>query len=252
LPAAATLEALVTDFWTGTIYCLGRGSVPVTAPGEVVSTLLEVDAASGALNGIVIPLDREVRLKFFYSKLGIFSGYSHVYLHDGESVIDIEIPTGQTGSLGALGPLPYRDTDSWAYWGVAESQRIEQGPFFKDVWLLTVPTALTIARYGTPLVTLDNLPTQAGLRGFTFAPALGRCYFQYDEPGSFRHRPKPRAPDSERRGFSPVQCHGRRHRAADLSMAQGWGPLAVQCSPPRRQRTDAEHCRSATRRRRCL
>lgn len=174
-------EALTGDLKTQTAYVLGSSAnTPLSFGGGFVTHLLELDGATGALSGNVIPLSIPV---FVSSGTGIFAGYERVVLHPNNGgAFEIAIPSGTVTNLNpVLFTPPHRASDSWAYWGTAEH-------FGGQDYLDFAENFTTISRQrvsnGTigAIAVLTNL---ADMASFTVSPSNGRWYFHHEGPSQF-------------------------------------------------------------------
>ncbi len=179
-----TNDALVSDLKTGIMYSLGNGVTPLGNGGGTVTTLLEHDSTTGALNGMYIGLSAPIPLSgpTYNGFIGIFAGYGRVVLHNGARVYDIALPSGYVTDLGAMAPPMRMSSGSWAYWGVAE---LIDGV----VHLVNVADYYTISRTRVP----DGLTTPVArfsslgnMSAITVVPALGRWYFHHTYSSQFR------------------------------------------------------------------
>ena len=171
-------DSLVSDLKTRQVYLLANGTTPIGFGGGTVTTLLEIDGATGGLTGGSLALSSPVPVP---SGSGIFAGYGRILIHNGTEVFEILLPEGQVTSLGTMSMPPHATAESWAFWGVAEH--------FGDVrWLAYVQNNQTIVRTRVPdgettvLAPFSNLSDMAS---FTVAPDLDRWFFHHEGSSQF-------------------------------------------------------------------
>ncbi len=166
---------------------LANGTTPVT-PKDVSGTVvikrfLELDSATGVPNGTVITLSSTISVPGNNSStVGIFGGWGRVVIHNGTRVYQIALPSGTVSDLGALGVPSRTSSESWAYWGVAET-------IGGANHLAYVRSSTTIARTKVSDGTVSTIATFANLNdmaSFTVVPSLGRWYFQHEGTSQFR------------------------------------------------------------------
>ena len=174
------VDGLCTDLQTETVYTLGNGSTALTSAGGTVTTLIELNGATGQPTGVVLPLSQSFSMTSYGN--GIFSGYGRVVVHNGTSVYDISVPSGTVTDRGAMTPPTWYSSESWSIWGVAE--------YFGGTLYLTYRESGTqrIVRSRVPdglvtaLATFSNLSDMAS---FTVSPSRNRWYFHYEGSGQF-------------------------------------------------------------------
>lgn len=172
-------EGLVSDLRSRVAYLLGTGTTPLPNGGGTMTTLLELDGATGVPNGSVITLSAPISLA---SGSGIFAGYGRIVLHNGSRVYQVSLPDGEVTDLGAMAMPARQFTESWAFWGVAEHQAGE-------IWLVNVQNSQTILRTRVPdgatevVGAFSNLSDMASI---TVAPWLGRWFFHHEGTSQFR------------------------------------------------------------------
>ncbi len=169
-------DALTSDLATGTVYSLGDGETPIVYPdGTVtVTSLLEIDGATGALTGNGIELSTPIQAS---APTGIFAGYGRVVLHTGGAVYDVAVPSGEVTDLGTMPAPSFFGCESWAYWGVAEHfggsihllYRQDSEP---QVTRTRVPDGMT-----TTAAAFSDLADMCSL---TVSPLYDRWYFHHE------------------------------------------------------------------------
>lgn len=180
-------DSLVSDLRTEKVYLLANGTTPITpkdvSTAVVISSLLELDSATGVPNGTVITLSSAVSVPGNNSStVGIFAGWGRVLIHNGTRVYQIALPSGAVTDLGALGTPTRTSSESWAYWGVAET-------IGGADHLAYVRSSTTIARTKISDGTVTTIATFANLNdmaSFTVVPSLGRWYFHHEGTSQFR------------------------------------------------------------------
>ncbi len=174
-------DSLVGDLQTQKAYVLANGATRITASGGTVNALLELDSSNGTLTGNSIPLSTPVVMPSSGSP-GIFSGYGRVVLHTGSRVYSIALPSGTVTDLGAMSVTTHQNSESWAYWGVAEN-------FGGATYLVYVQNGTTIARTRVPDSATTTLATFANLSdmaSFTVSIPRNRWYFHHEGTSQFR------------------------------------------------------------------
>lgn len=172
-------DSLCTDLRTETVYLLGNGSTPLTSSGGTVTSLIELNASTGAPSGVLLPLSQAFTMA---SGSGIFSGYGRIVVHTGTAVYDIYLPTGTVTAQGPMTRPAWYTSESWAIWGVAE--------YFEGALYLTYRELSTsrIVRARVPdgqvsvVATFSNL---SDLSSFVVSPSRNRWYFHYESGGQF-------------------------------------------------------------------
>ena len=174
-------DALVGDLRSQTIYSLGNGTVPLTNGGGIVTTLLEHDGVTGQLTGSIITLSEPIFLLPFGTEAGIFAGYGRVVVHAGSHVYEIALPSGVVTDLGTMPTPLHQETETWAYWGLAE--RIGN-----ITYLAYVRDRQTIVRTRVPdgdtsiVATFTDLSDMAA---FTVSVPESRWYFHHESSSQF-------------------------------------------------------------------
>ena len=174
-------DAMVSDIQSGTIYSLGNGSTPIGTAGGTVTTLLQHDGNSGLLNGSSITLSSSIYVPANSGNVGIFAGYGKVVLHTGSHVYAINLPSGLVSDLGAMSSPSHTYSESWAYWGVAES-------WAGQTYLVYVRDYQTIVRTRVPdgvTTTVNSFSNLSDMASFTVSPLVGRWYFHYEGSSQF-------------------------------------------------------------------
>jgi uncharacterized repeat protein (TIGR01451 family) len=173
-------DSLCTDLRTETVYALGNGSTPLTSSGGTVTTLIEINGATGAPTGVVLPLSQSFTMSS--SGNGIFSGYGRIVVHNGTTVYDIFLPAGTVTVRGAMTRPNWYTSESWSIWGVAE--------FFNGALYLTYRDAstLNIVRSRVPdgqVSTVGTFLNLSDMASFVVSPSRNRWYFHYEGSGQF-------------------------------------------------------------------
>ncbi len=173
-------DAMVGDLRSQRIYSLGNGGNVIGNSGGIVTTLLEIDGATGVLNGNVINLSTPINLSSSSREPGIFAGYGLIVLHNDSRVYSINLPTGLVRDLGALPTFNHSQTESWAYWGVAENfggSTYLVYAFNNDIVRTRIPDGAT-----TLVATFSDLSDMASI---TVSIPRNRWYFHYEGGGQF-------------------------------------------------------------------
>ncbi|MEQ2008635.1 MAG: Ig-like domain-containing protein, partial [Limisphaerales bacterium] len=185
-PLGAVRDGLVSDLKTETVYLLANGTTPL-APYNVagtftVNSLVRLDGLTGQPDGTVISLSAPITVPGNDSStVGIFAGWGRAVIHNGTRVYEISLPSGAVIDLGAL-PVPQRTaSESWAYWGVAET-------IGGLNHLAYVRNSTTIARTrvsdGT-VTTVASFSNLGDMASFTVVPSLNRWYFHHESGSQF-------------------------------------------------------------------
>lgn len=177
-------DGLVANLHTETVYLLANGTTPVGSGGSTVNALLELDGATGATNGTVINLSTAIPLAGASASVGIFSGWDRIVLHNGTTVYHISLPSGTVTTLGTMGIPTRTQSESWAYWGVAENVGT-------NISIVYVQSGTAIARTLVPTGTTTTLATFANLNdmaSITVSVPLGRWYFHHEGASQFGAR----------------------------------------------------------------
>lgn len=165
-------DALVSDLRTGRVYTFGAGSAPI-GQGGTITTLIEIDGASGALTGRVTPLSRSIPAS---GGAGIFAGFERAVLATNGRVYDIVFATGAVTDLGAMALPDRTGCESWATWGVAERANGVTS-------LVYVRDPRTIGRVVVPTGSVSVVSTFTNLGdmcSFTVHVPTGRWYFHHE------------------------------------------------------------------------
>jgi uncharacterized repeat protein (TIGR01451 family) len=172
-------DSLCTDLRTETVYLLGNGATPLTSSGGTVTTLIELNPATGAPSGVVLSLSQSFAMSY---GSGIFSGYGRIVVHTAGTVYDIYVPTGTVTSRGAMVMPNWYSSETWAIWGVAE--------YFDGALYLTYreSSSQRIVRARVPdgavtaVATFSNL---SDLSSFVVSPSRNRWYFHHEYTSQF-------------------------------------------------------------------
>ena len=171
-------EALTSDLHAERVYSLGDGNVPISNGGGTVSTLLEIDGATGLLTGNQVTLSTPITAG---NNTGIFAGYDQVVLHNGSRVYSIALPSGVVTDLGFMANPIHRTCESWAYWGVAEF-------FGSDLYLVYVENSTRIARARVPdgiISTVQTFENLSDTCSITVSVPRNRWYFKHERASQF-------------------------------------------------------------------
>jgi hypothetical protein len=171
-------EALTGDLHSEKIYSLGVGAVPLGANGGTVTTLLELDGATGALTGNSVALSSAISVT---GETGIFAGYDQVALYTAGRVYSIALPSGTVRDLGTMTAPTHSQCENWAYWGVAEF-------FGGDLYLAYVRDSEHIERARVPdgaVSTVQTFEDLSDMCSFSVSISLGRWYFHHEGGSQF-------------------------------------------------------------------
>ena len=115
------------------------------------------------------------------SAAGVFAGYGRIVLHNGTRVYSVHLPSGIVTDLGPMSLPAHQDSESWAFWGVAEH-------WGGADYLVCVQDSRTITRTRVPdglssvVASFANL---ADMASFTVAVPLQRWYFHHEGSSQF-------------------------------------------------------------------
>jgi hypothetical protein len=171
-------DAMVGNLRTEKVYSLGNGSEPIPFGGGTVTSLIEIDGATGNLSASTIDLSEPVEVR---EPTGIFAGYDQVVLLTDGRAYSIHLPTGFVTDLGPMATPDHQGCESWAFWGVAEN-------FDGAAHVVYVRDGQTIERARVPdgatevLATFDNL---SDMCSFTLSLSLNRWYFHHEGGSQF-------------------------------------------------------------------
>jgi hypothetical protein len=173
-------DSLCADLRTETVYLLGNGSTPLTSAGGTVTTLIELNSATGQPSGTLVPLSAAFTLPS--SGNGIFSGYGRVVAHNGTRVYDVFVPSGLVVDRGPMTRPAWYASESWSVWGVAE--------YFGETLYLTYRESgtqrIVRSRVGDGAVSVAATFTGlSDMASFTVSPSRSRWYFHYEGSGQF-------------------------------------------------------------------
>lgn len=118
------LDALCGNLATKQAYVLADARGQLGLNGGTVTRLIPLDPTTGMATGGSITLSQPIVLTgagLYTARIGIFSGYNEILLHDGSRVYAVDPATGEVELVGTPGSLPRMASESWAYWGVAEN-----------------------------------------------------------------------------------------------------------------------------------
>ena len=118
------LDALCANLASKQAYVLADAKGQLGLNGGTVTRLIPVDATTGMASGVPVNLSQSITLigaGLYTARIGIFSGYNEILLHDGSRVYAVDPATGEVELVGTPGSLPRMASESWAFWGVAEN-----------------------------------------------------------------------------------------------------------------------------------
>ncbi len=171
-------DGLVSDLRTEKAYCMANGTNLISGSGGTVTTLWELDSATGLLTGKAIALSSAISLGY---GSGVFSGWGRIIILASSSAYQILMPYGVVVPLGSFSQPSHSYSESWAYWGVAEY-------FSNSLSVVYVRDSQTICRTRLPdgetstLATFENL---SDMSSFSVAPYWNRWYFQHEYSSQF-------------------------------------------------------------------
>jgi hypothetical protein len=171
-------EGLTANLRTETAYALGEGGALFTPGGGVVTSLLELDDF-GQLTGNRVTLSAPIDV---LGEVGLFAGYDRVVIHNGARVYSIALPWGIVSDLGAMAAPLHQFSESWAYWGVAESAD-------ETVNLVYVENSRRIVRVRVPDGAVSEVSAFVNLSdmaSFTVSPSRSRWFFHHEGASQFR------------------------------------------------------------------
>ena len=179
------VDGLCTDLRTETVYTLGNGTTALTYLGGTVTTLIELNSATGQPTGVVLPLSQSFTMPGninYPTTNGIFSGYGRVVVHNGTRVYDIFLPSGTVTDRGTMTRPNWYSSESWSVWGVAE--------YFGGTLYLTyreeASQRIVRSRVSDGLVTaVATFSNLSDMASFTVSPSRNRWYFHYEGSGQF-------------------------------------------------------------------
>ena len=231
-------DGLVSNLRAGTVYNLATasGGIVGTATGGTITSLIEIDGATGAPTTRTVPLSTPVVLG---SDTGIFSGWDRVVFASGGAVYNVDLPSGRVTNLGAMVFPMHQGCESWAFWGVAEY-------FDGRVHLSYVESSTRVARVRVPDATVSTVGTFTSLSdmcSFTVSPSRNRWYFHHEGVSQFGG-----SDESVGRCPAVISSGGAVTCAAPLTMcATGCADLAsdaANCGACARACTAGQSCRA--------
>lgn len=183
-------DGLVSDLATETLYSFAIGGAPLVnracCDPIILDSLIEMDGASGLPTSRRINLSTPISCAYELGSTdgtGFFSGVGQVVVHTGSRVYAIDLPSGNVLDLGPM-PVPnHGNSESWAYWGVAELfdgaiHLVYAGPLFQNQIRRTrVPDGLT-----TTVTTFQDL---GDVSCITVSPSRSRWYFHNESGNQF-------------------------------------------------------------------
>ena len=172
-------DAMVSNARDGTVYLLADGAGPKQAySGGQVTRLIPMNADGTAASSGIVTLSTPIHLAGF--DLGFFSGYDRIVIYDGSAVQSVALPSGAVTNLGAMTMPPHTTCESWAFWGIAETD----GPTTRLVYA----DRATFQRVTVPTGVVATVASYADLSDLcSFAPSLssGRFYFHHESTSEF-------------------------------------------------------------------
>lgn len=169
-------DGIFSDVGSGVVYSLGTDAASPLSVGfeeVIVSHLLELDGATGALTGRTVELSEPVTLS---NSSGIFAGNGQVVLYNRVTGTSSAVDT-TTGAVTQVGntPISIAFSSGWATWGVAEE-------FGGEIYLSYV-SGNTILRTsvvdGDTSVVAEFAGDFGSWPSFTVSPQTQRWYFHY-------------------------------------------------------------------------
>lgn len=174
------LDALCANLATKQAYVLADAAGQLGLNGGTVTRLIPLDPATGIATGNPVQLSQPIVLTgagLYTARIGIFSGYNEILLHDGSRVFSVDPATGEVELLGTPGSLPRMTSESWAYWGVAENfGGARYVAYVHQDGRRIVRTRVTDGHTET-IATFSNLGDMAS---FTVDPERNRWYFHHE------------------------------------------------------------------------
>ncbi|HUR46888.1 MAG TPA: immunoglobulin domain-containing protein, partial [Candidatus Saccharimonadales bacterium] len=138
-------DSLAANLRNGKVYVLASNDVPyvyVSGGNSVVTHLLELNTSSGSLSGNRIALSAAIPFNT-NGQCGIFSGFDRILFHNKTNVYGILLPSGTVTNYGVMASPSHTQSESWAYWGVAEN-------FGGNTYITYVRNSTTISRTRVP------------------------------------------------------------------------------------------------------
>lgn len=173
-------DSLCVDLRSETVYALGNGSNPLTSSGGTVTTLIELNGATGSPTGVIRPLSQSFSMPSYDN--GIFSGYGRVVVHNGTSVYDINVQTGTVTLRGTMTRPSWYPSESWSVWGVAEYFGGTLYLAYRENGTQRIVRARVPDGQITAIASFSNLSDMAS---FVVSPSRNRWYFHYEGSGQF-------------------------------------------------------------------
>jgi uncharacterized repeat protein (TIGR01451 family) len=176
------LDSLVSNLRTERVYLLGNGANIITGVGTTVTSLIELDGATGNTTARRLDLSSPIPLDGGQSgNVGLFSGYDRIVIYNGLRVYNIDLPSGEVTDLGTLSYLSHYYTETWAYWGVAE-----HAAGFIDLVYVTYGSSVYRTRMpGSVTTVVTNFFNLSDMAAFTVSVPRQRWYFHYEGNGQF-------------------------------------------------------------------
>lgn len=171
-------DALVSNLRTETVYSLGNGTAPIPPGGGMVTTLIELNGATGDLTANIIALSTPINV---IGEAGMFAGYDQVVLLSQGRAYSIHLPTGLVTDLGLMTMPNHSSCENWAFWGVAEN-------FDGAVHIVYVRDSQAVMRTRVPDGATEVVATFASLSdmcSFTMSLSLNRWYFHHEGGSQF-------------------------------------------------------------------
>ncbi len=184
-------DSMIGDLRSRKVYLLANGSTAIGVHGGTATTLIEIHGSNGVPVGSPISLSASIGLPDgqnaggqYSGKVGLFSGWGRLVIHNGTNAFSIDPTTGTVTDFGAM-TTPVRSlpqpAESWAYWGVAEY-------YGGTVKLVYGRDATSIVRSTVPSGTVEVIGTFSNLHdlaNLTVVPSMNRWYFHNESVNQF-------------------------------------------------------------------
>ncbi len=170
------LETPVADLATETMYLAGDVNGPMDAAG-LLSHLHPVND-DGTTIGAPIALSTPITT---VGTTGFFAGWGRIVVHDGTRAHSIATPSGVVTDLGATAPPTSQSCESFAYWGIAETDGAATN-------LVYVSSSTEIVRQVAGTSTRTTLGTYTDLSdmcSIVASPSTNRWYFHHESDSQF-------------------------------------------------------------------
>ena len=177
-------DSLVSDLRSQKAYLLANGTAPLGILGGTVTRLVEINSTTGLPNGTAVTLDASIVMPgtgLYNAEVGIFSGWGRIVLHNGTRAYSINPASGAVTDLGAMARPTRVNSESWAYWGVAEY-------FGGSHYLVYARDSQSIVRTRLPdgaTTVISSFANLNDLANLTVVPGLNRWYFRNESINQF-------------------------------------------------------------------